>query len=107
VSACCYADVSSGEDPLALLFIYVISDPALLVIGIVLLFWGNRFQIPVFNRLIPLIGVVALTVPTFAPTFDGSSYRMIGLAGTWIGTVLSILTVATTLAILVSKRNRI
>jgi hypothetical protein len=106
LSAWCYYTVYNGEDPLALLFIYVITDPALLVLGIILLVYGKRFQIPVFNRLIPFIGIVALTTPIFIPSFNGSDYRMIGLVGTWIGAALSIITVAITVAIVVSKQNR-
>jgi len=118
ISAWCYAD-SIGEDPLALLFIYVISAPTLLVLGIILLFYGKHFQVPVFNRLIPFVGIVALTAPIFGvsgfphtyfisryfPTF-GYDYRTIGLVGTYIGISLSILTVATTVAIVVSEQNR-
>ena len=93
-----------------LLFIYFITDPALLVLGIILLVYGKRFQTPVFDRLIPFIGIVALTVPIGDPlgwfTFPIHDYRTIGLIGIYIGISLSILTVATTVAILVSKQNR-
>jgi len=116
ISACCYASVVSGEDPMALLFIFFISCPTLLVLGIILLFYGKRFLVPIFNRLIPFIGIVVLIAPIFGSAFPvsgfpsvpalfGYDYRTIGLFGTYIGISLSILTVATAVAILVSKRN--
>lgn len=82
ISALAYTTTIGGGDPLALLVIYIISDPALLVLGIVLLFCGKRFQVSIFNRLIPFVGIVALTFTIFVPTFDGSDYRIIGLAVT-------------------------
>ena len=108
ISAWCYAEVSRGEDPLALLFIWVIPAPTLLVLGIILFCFGKRFQIPIFNRLIPFIGIVALTVliTPYPLPFISYNYRTIGLVGIYIGISLSILTVATTTAIVVSKQNR-
>jgi len=107
LSAWCYYTVYNGEDPLALIFIWVIPDPTLLVLGIILLVYGKRFQTPVFNRLIPFLGIVALTVlvtPYPLPVIT-YNYRTIGLVGTYIGISLSILTVAATIEL--SFQNKI
>ncbi len=91
------------QDPLVLLGMFFIIGPALLVLGVALLFFGERFRVPVINRLLPFFGIVALTVPAFV----GSNYRAIGLAGTCIGAILGVLTAATTVIVLVSKRKEI
>ena len=117
LSTWCYYIVYSGEDPMELLFIFFISAPTLLVLGTILLFYGKRFQVPVFNRLISFVGIAVLIAPIFGAAFPvsgfpcvpalfGYDYGTIGLVGTYIGISLSILTVATTVAIVVSKQNR-
>jgi hypothetical protein len=103
LSAWCYYAVYNGEDPLALLFIYIITDPALLVLEIILLVYGRHFQIQVFDRLIPSVGIAALTAPIFVPSFVTYDYKIIGLVGTWIGAVLSIITVAITVVIIQNR----
>jgi len=103
-STWCYADVFHGQDPLALIFIPFFATPALLVLGIVLLVFGKRFQIPLFNRLIPFIGMVALWLAlsggNLLPSRNGF------LVGTCIGIALSILTIATAVRIVISKQKR-
>jgi hypothetical protein len=69
ISACCYSSVVSGEDPMELLFIFFISCPTLLVLGIILLFYGKRFQVSIVDRLIPFIGIVVLIAPIFGSAF--------------------------------------
>ena len=111
-----YYVVYTGEDPMELLFIFFISAPTLLVLGTILLAYGKSFQIPILNRVIPFVGIAVLIAPIFGaafpvsgfpcfPAFFGYDYRTIGLVGTYIGISLGILTVATTIAIMVSKRN--
>jgi hypothetical protein len=117
LSTWCYYIVYTGEDPMELLFIFFISCPILLVLGIILLFYGKRFEVPIFNRLISFIGVAVLIAPILGSAFPisgfpsvpalfGYDYRTLGLVGTYIGISLGILTVATTVAIVVSKQSR-
>jgi len=79
--------------------------PALVVLGMLLLFYGKHFQVPVLNRLIPFIGIVSHIVLPFFDIFPGWNYPAIGLAGTCIGAILGISIIATTTAVLVSKQN--
>ena len=113
LSTWCFYTVHNGEDPIILASISFITDPALLILAIILLIYGRRFQIPVFNRLIPFLGIVAFLILIGDPFGYFSTiwvfrynYRTIGLIGIYTGITLSILTVATTVAIVVSKQNK-
>ena len=70
VSAGCYQAVSqyaaNGGDPLGLMFLYIVSVPSLLILALVLAFFKNRLQLPLFNILIPLVGIPALIIPLLA-----------------------------------------
>jgi hypothetical protein len=110
LSTWCFCIVYNGDDPIILAWIPIIADPILLILTIVLLIYGKRFQIPVFNRLIPFLGIVAFLILIGDPfgyfpviTYN---YITIGLIGIYTGITLSILTVATTVAIVVSKQNK-
>ena len=108
VSAWCYQDVSQsaahGGDPLGLLFIYVVSVPSLLVLALVLAFFKNRLQLPLINILTPIIGIPALIIPLY---YDITNHPTeVGLIGIGMGVTLSIITVATTVVILKSKKSR-
>jgi hypothetical protein len=108
VSAWCYRDVSQyaakGGDPLGLLFLYVVSVPSLLVLALVLAFFKNRLLLPLFNILIPLIGIPALILPLLADIANRPTE--VGLIGIGMGVTLSIITVATIVVILKSKKSR-
>ena len=110
LSTWCFCIVYNGDDPIILAWIPIIADPILLILTIVLLIYGKRFQIPVFNRLIPFLGIVAFLILIGDPfgyfLIITYNYRTIGLIGIYTGITLSILTVATTVAIVVSKQNK-
>jgi hypothetical protein len=87
--------------------------PILLILAIILLIYGKRFQIPVFNRLIPFLGIVAFLILIGDPFGYFSTiwvfrynYRTIGLIGIYTGITLSILTVATTVIILKFRKSK-
>lgn len=105
VSALCYKDVSQyaaeGGDPLGIIFLPLISFPSLIVLGILLLGFKNRLQIPIFNGLIPFIGILALYLPLL---FDIARHPTeVGLIGVGAEVILGTITVVTTVVILVSK----
>jgi len=108
VSAWCYQAVSqeaaNGGDPLGLLFLYVVSVPCLLVLALVLAFFKNRLQLPLFNILIPLVGIPALILPLYADIINHSTE--VGLLGIGVGVALSIVTVAITIVTL-QKANEV
>ena len=110
LSTWCFYTVHNGEDPIILASISFITDPALLILAIILLIYGRRFQIPVFNRLIPFLVIVAFLILIGDPfgyfLIITYNYRTIGLIGIYTGITLSILTVAPTVAIVVSKQNK-
>jgi hypothetical protein len=90
------------------MFLYILTFPALIVLGIILIVCRKRLHTPLFNGLIPFIGIVAFYIPLLVNGIAPSSYNWtrVGLIGVGMGVALSIMTVATTVAILVSKRNR-
>ena len=105
VSAWCYKDVSQyaaeGGDPLGIMFLPLISFPSLIVLGILLLGFKNRLQIPIFNGLIPFIGILALYMPLYLDIVRRPTE--VGLIGVGAGVMLGIITAVTTGVILVSK----
>ena len=108
VSAWCYKDMSqlaaNGGDPLGLMFLYIVSVPSLLVLALVLAFFKRRLQLPLFNILIPLVGIPALIIPLFYDIINHPTE--VGLIGIGMGVALSIITVATIVVILKSKKSR-
>ena len=107
MTAWCYRDISNGGDPLELMFLYILTFPALIVLGITLIVCKKRLHTPLFNGLIPFIGIVAFYIPLLVNGIAPSSYNWtrVGLIGVGIGVALSIMTVVTTVVILVLKRN--
>jgi uncharacterized membrane protein YhaH (DUF805 family) len=108
MTAWCYKDVSNGGDPLELMFLYILTFPALIVLGIILVVCKKRLHTPLFNGLIPFIGIVAFYSTLFVNGIAPSSYNWTreGLVGVGVGAALSIMTVVTTVVILAPKRNR-
>jgi hypothetical protein len=108
VSAWCYKDMSQlaakGGDPLGLMFLYIMSVPSLLVLALVLAFFKRRLQLPLFNILIPLVGIPALILPLYADIINHSTE--VGLIGIGVGGALSIVTVAITVVTL-QKANEV
>ena len=108
VSAWCYKDMSqlaaNGGDPLGLMFLYIMSVPSLLVLALVLAFFKRRLQLPLFNILIPLVGIPALILPLYADIINHSTE--VGLIGIGVGGALSIVTVAITVVTL-QKANEV
>jgi membrane protein CcdC involved in cytochrome C biogenesis len=109
ITAWAYKDVFNGADPLELMGLYILTIPALIVLGVILIVSKKRLHAPLFNGLIPFIGIVAFFSTLFLNGIAPSSYdwTRVGLTGVGIGVALSIVTAAITVAILVSKRNRV
>ena len=109
VTAWGYEGLVSGGDPLALMGLYILTFPSLMVLGIILFVCKKRLHTPLFNGLIPFIGIVAFFSTLFVNGIAPSSYNwiMVGWIGIGIGVVLSIITIVVTVTVLVSKRNRI
>ena len=95
-----YVTVYNGEDPLALLGMFVIFCPAFLLLGIALLILGKFFHISVLNKLLPFIAIPGLLLPTWNTTSDA---RL--LAGIAIAAVLCAFVIATTVKNLTSQRE--
>jgi hypothetical protein len=109
MKAWCYGDIYNGVDPLELMFLYILTFPALIVLGIILIVGKKRLHTPLFNGLIPFIGIVAFYISLLVNGIAPSSYNWtrVGLIGVGMGVALSIMTVVTTVVILVLKRNMI
>jgi hypothetical protein len=107
MTAWLYKDVANGTDPLALLVLYIVTFPALIVLGIILMVFKTRLHIPLFDTLIPFIGIVAFFIPLFANGINPSSYDWTGtgLIGFGMGVVLIIMTIITVVYSLVPKQN--
>jgi hypothetical protein len=95
---------AKGGDPLGLMFLYIMSVPSLLVLALVLAFFKRRLQLPLFNILIPLVGIPALILPLYADIINHSTE--VGLIGIGVGGALSIVTVAITVVTL-QKANEV
>ena len=80
------------------------SVPSLLVLALVLAFFKRRLQLPLFNILIPLVGIPALILPLLADIANRPTE--VGLLGVGIGAALSIITVAITVVTL-QKANEV
>jgi cytochrome c biogenesis factor len=109
VSGWCYKDMSqlaaNGGEPFGIIFIPLVSAPSLIVLGILLLGFKNRLQIPWFNGLIPFNGIPALYFPLLADIIKRP--KEVGLLGVGIAGALSITTVVTAVVILLSKKCKI
>jgi hypothetical protein len=106
VSSWCYLSVSrfaaGGGDPLGLLFLYVVSFPALIVLGTLLTVLKNRLHLPLANGLVAFAGIPALILPLFA---DITRFPIaIGWVGFGAGVALAAATVAITAFSLLSPR---
>jgi hypothetical protein len=118
MSAWCYKDVSedaaNGGDPLGLIFLSIVSMPSLIVLGIILVGFKIRLQIPLFNGLISFIGIVALyiplivngTTPTGHDVIVHNYWTRVGMIGVGLGVALSLITVVTTVVVLLPKRKQ-
>ncbi len=83
------------------LVIFLISDPAFLIIGVALLILGRFYRISRSNRWFPFIAIAALSVPIL---IDGSLSPITLLIGTSLGTVLCFLIIISTIRNLIIKR---
>lgn len=118
LSAWCYFDMSqlaaNGGDPLGLMFLYIVSIPSLLVLALVLACFKNRLQIPLFDVLIPLVGIPALIIPLIVngatPSGQGviqhNYWTRVGWTGVGVGGALIIITVVITEVILFPKKSK-
>ncbi|MBA3052371.1 hypothetical protein KKF70_03150 [bacterium] len=80
------------------LAIFMVFDPAFLIIGISLLVLDRFFHISRLNKWLPFIAIIGISLPVF---LDGSISITTILFGTSIGIVLCVLTIATTIRSLV------
>ena len=76
----------------------------MLVLALVLAFLKNRLQLPLLNILIPIVGIPALILPLLADIANRPTE--VGLIGIGVGVAFSIITVATIVVTLISKKSK-
>ena len=76
----------------------------MLVLALVLAFLKNRLQLPLLNILIPIVGIPALILPLLADITNRPTE--VGLIGVGVGVAFSIITVATIVVTLISKKSK-
>ena len=92
-----YLAVYNGEDPLALLGVFVM-DVAFAVIGIGLLLLNRAYPVPLLNRLLPWLAVIGFTAT--AATNVSPTSLIVGIA---VGAALALAAVATTVLTLLRR----
>jgi hypothetical protein len=96
-----YVSVYNGEDPLALLGMYILFFPAFFIVGIALLILGKFFHVSTLNKWLPFIAIPGLLWPTWGGAASDAGL----LAGASIAAVLCAFVIATTVKNLISQRE--
>jgi len=89
---------------LQFLGIFLWSDPGFLILGIALFILGRFIRISLFNRVLPLIAIVCLSLPIL---IDESLSRITLLIGAAIGIIIFVATIVSTVKNLIYQNKNL